>query len=338
MRILIVCSSSGGHVYPGFRFGQYLDRCGEEVRYLGIRGEIEERILPKDALILTDLPKSFSRAVKSPKKTLDSAKKIREILPSFDAVVGFGGFITFFVAHLPEMKKVPLYLHEANLDIGDSNRFSLSRAQAIFTSFPATANARYKKKICFTGNPVSDDVTDRKKDPEYITFVFGSLGSKTLLDRSVAYLSSQDTEDSYLLITSPKYYEEYKNKLKSKKNVTVAPFMEKRELYKNTRLIFCRGGASTLSEVIKSRTNCVCIPSPYVKHNHQDRNARYLAVHHALTIVEEKDYDEKTIREMIDRYQTPYAEMERAAQKSFITPYPCVKMYMKIKYDLDKKE
>lgn len=338
MRILIVCSSSGGHVYPGFKFGQYLDRCGEEVRYLGIRGEIEERILPKESLILTDLPKSFSRAVKAPKKTLDSAKKIRDILPSFDAVVGFGGFITFFVAHLPEMRRIPLYLHEANLDIGDSNRYSLHRARAIFTSFPATEFPRCKKKVCFAGNPVSDDVTDRKDHPEYIAFVFGSLGSRTLLDRSVRYLSSQNGEELYLLITSPKYYEETKNKLKHKKNVTVAPHMEKQELYRNTRLIFCRGGASTLSEVIKSGTNCVCIPSPYVKHHHQERNARYLAIHHALTVVEEKNYDEKTIREMIERYRTPYAAMERAAQKSFITPYPCVKMYMKIKYDLDQKE
>ena len=37
MKILIVCSSSGGHIYPGLSFGKYLVKCGEEVSYLGIK-------------------------------------------------------------------------------------------------------------------------------------------------------------------------------------------------------------------------------------------------------------------------------------------------------------
>ena len=45
MKILIACSSSGGHIYPGLSLGKYLLKCGEEVSYLGIKNLIEEKII-----------------------------------------------------------------------------------------------------------------------------------------------------------------------------------------------------------------------------------------------------------------------------------------------------
>ncbi len=61
MKILIVCSSSGGHIYPGLSFGKYLVKCGEEVSYLGIKNQIEEKIILNN-LILIDIDNSFKKS------------------------------------------------------------------------------------------------------------------------------------------------------------------------------------------------------------------------------------------------------------------------------------
>ena len=47
MKILIVASSSGGHVYPGYKLGCYLEKMGNVVNYLGIYNEIEGRQMIK---------------------------------------------------------------------------------------------------------------------------------------------------------------------------------------------------------------------------------------------------------------------------------------------------
>ena len=52
MRILLVASSSGGHVYIAKHFGEYLSKCNIEHSYLGINGEIEENIFPKKKSVL----------------------------------------------------------------------------------------------------------------------------------------------------------------------------------------------------------------------------------------------------------------------------------------------
>lgn len=336
MKVLIVCSSSGGHVYPGLNFGTYLKKCGENVHYLGITGEIEERIIPHEELTTFNIKKSFKKSIRNPILTFRAIKKINCFIASYDVIIGFGGFITFLVSLCPLIKEKKFYLHEANMDLGDSNKYSLSRATGIFTSYKDTYIKRYKN-VYYVGNPVVDSLKIKSQQKKYISFIFGSLGSKTLLEKTSTYLLSQNDENSYLLITGKKYFLEYYNKLSHKSNVRVIDYIDRDELYSKTKLIFCRGGASTLAEVIVSKTNCVCIPSPYVKHNHQYNNAYFLFTHHALTLVEEKDLTNDKILECLRFYQSDYGRMELINQQSFIMSNVSLKMYLQIKNDYQTK-
>lgn len=331
MKILIVCSSSGGHIYPGLSFGKYLVKCGEEVSYLGIKNQIEEKIILNN-LILIDINNSFKKSLKNPFKTIKGIKRINQIILDYDVIIGFGGFITFLVSRCNNINKKLFYLHEANYDIGDSNKLSLKNSKAIFTSYKDINH----KKAYFVGNPVVDNLNIINKR-KYISFVFGSLGSKTLLDKTSIYLLNQNDNNEYLLVTSDKYFNEFDKLLKNKINVKVIPYVDRNYLYSNTKLIFCRGGASTLSEIINVNVNCVCIPSPYVKHNHQYHNALYYFKYHCLTLVEEKEYNEDKIKECLDYYQTKFKDMELVNQKNFKVDNVCLKMYLKIKNDYNKK-
>ena len=47
MKILIACSSSGGHINPAINFGNYLKSKNHEVTYLGFKNQIESKIIFK---------------------------------------------------------------------------------------------------------------------------------------------------------------------------------------------------------------------------------------------------------------------------------------------------
>lgn len=332
MNILIVCSSSGGHIYPGLALSRFLKRAGERVTFLGIKNQLEEKILKDENLVLFDIPKSFKLALKNPISLLKNRKEHAEFIKKFDVIIGFGGFITFYVSTFKTCKC--LYLHEANVDIGDANKYSLKKAKRLFTTFKITDSKKYHEKVTLCGNPVCDDVDNKKNDKKYISFIFGSLGSKTLIDKTIEYLKKQNDKQTYLLVTSEKYYKYAREQLIQKDNIIICPTINKKDLYESSFIMFCRGGASTLAEAIKSQTNTVCIPSPYVKHNHQYRNAEYLYEHHVIQVILEEKYDENSIKEMINYYKSNYySKMEKENQKSFLKSYPSLEMYLQIKYD-----
>ena len=97
-KILIVSSSSGGHVYPSLILGEELIKRGYKVTYAGIKNQIEEKIIAN--LITYDIPNSFKKALSfnGIKKLHNSKKNIKELIESNDVVIGFGGFITFIFA------------------------------------------------------------------------------------------------------------------------------------------------------------------------------------------------------------------------------------------------
>lgn len=334
MKYLIVCSSSGGHIYPGLYFGSYLKKCGEEVNYLGIKNQIEEKIIKSD-LYVFDIPKSFKVALKNPFKFIYQRKIVNEFVNKYDVIVGFGGFISYFVSILPCIKNKKFYLHEANVDIGDSNLFSLKRCRFLFTSFRNTKNRKYKNKIIYVGNPVTDEIS-KSRLKEFICFIFGSLGSKTLLDKVSDYLLNKNDNEKYILVTGEKYYEEYYHKLKDISNLKVISFIDKKYLYQHCKLIFCRGGASTLMEVMKANINCVCIPSPYVKHNHQFNNAEVLSSYHCLVLIEENKFNNQSIKECLNLYKSKYSVDELKNQKYFVKDNVSLNMYLRIKNDINK--
>ena len=63
MKVLIACSSSGGHINPAISFGKFLKMKGIEVTYLGFKNQLEETFI-KDKLILIEGENSFNKNIK----------------------------------------------------------------------------------------------------------------------------------------------------------------------------------------------------------------------------------------------------------------------------------
>ena len=66
MKVLLVASSSGGHIYPALKLGTYLKKMDVQIKYLGIENEIEENIYPVEERYLIKLPKSFKKSLHKP--------------------------------------------------------------------------------------------------------------------------------------------------------------------------------------------------------------------------------------------------------------------------------
>ena len=105
-----------------------------------------------------------------------------------------------------------------------------------------------------------------------------------------------------MYITGKSYYEEFTKDLDITDNVKVVPYVDNLSgLLKNTDVLISRSGASTMSEVIALHVPTIFIPSPYVANNHQYYNALDLVKKKAALMIEEKDFNCRTLLSDIDK-------------------------------------
>ena len=85
----------------------------------------------------------------------------------------------------------------------------------------------------------------------------------------------------------------------NKSNVIIKERINMAEELKTYDLVFSRSGATSLLELIKSQVEIVLIPSPYVKNNHQYKNALFYYQKGKVDLIEEKDFSSKEIENKI---------------------------------------
>lgn len=296
MKALILCSSSGGHIYPAISFGNYLKSKGVDVEYLGFKNQMEENII-KNNIHLLDSLNSFSKIIKRPKSVFVLVKEIMRFKKNnhYDAYIGFGGFISFLGIFLKG--KENYFIHEQNVILGDSNKIARLFSKKVFYSFSNT-----DRKGILVGNPSSHKMEIKSFDYKSklsILFVFGSLGSETLIKKLLEIEDQLPDMHKYTLVLGYKLYEQYHMKFKK---ITIFKFINLKNEIKNYDLVFTRGGATTLYELIYSRTYSISIPSPYVKNNHQEKNVDYLVKKNLISKIKETDFNIINIKKEIDNY------------------------------------
>ena len=179
------------------------------------------------------------------------------------------------------------------------------------------------KNIIYTGNPVSQRAIECKKynktnlgftkEKKLIIIVMGSLGSTSVNEKILDFLRTFEREDTEMLfITGKKSFNDLNNNLIVPKSTKIVPFFDNLPtIMKSSDLIISRAGASTIAEIMATKTPSILIPSPYVANNHQYYNALDLVNKKISIMLEEKDlnterlpnatdemFDEETIKEV----------------------------------------
>lgn len=323
MKIIVSAGGTGGHIYPALAIIHKIKEKepNSKILYIGTNDRMESTIIPNEGIPYfgidmkginrKNILKNISVLKQYSKNILILKKKIKDFNP--DVVIGVGGYVTAPVIYSAKKLGYKTFIHEQNSIPGLSNKFLAHYADKIGVSLPDSINNFPKTKVVFTGNPRSEEVllgkTISKKElglsltnnKKLVLIVMGSLGSTTMNRKLKETLPLfKDKEYEVVFVTGKNYYDEY-SKIKLPTNVRLVAYLDNmQQVLKNTDLIVSRAGASSIAEITVLGIPSILIPSPYVTHNHQLKNAKSLEKNNATIIIEEAKYDKKVLVKTID--------------------------------------
>lgn len=332
IKILIAAGGSGGHIFPAIALAKRLQNkeSGIDVKFVGSDKVLDRRIFEKEGFKFSLLSANKMPYCVSMKLVpffinlfFDSVKSFF-IVASYrpNAVVGFGGYVSFPVMVSGYLLGIPGLLHEQNVVPGRANKFLFKFAKKIAVSFDGTKRflGKYSKKCVFTGNPIRTEnfINDRisgikrlglDQDKFTILIIGGSQGSHFLNSvflESVRGLSSETKSAIQVIhITGIKDYEKA---VDSYRDIGVAnrvdSFMDRiEEAYSASDLVVTRSGASAVFELAFFGRPMILIPYPFAM-SHQEENAKFFAENGAAIKIGEKtlsaDIFSDTIRALLN--------------------------------------
>ncbi len=321
MKFILTAGGTGGHIYPALSVLDEIKKDKKnEYLYIGTKNRMENDLIPSmgipyEGLEIYGLSKTnIIRDIKNLKCIKTSYNRCLKIMDEFkpDAVIAFGGYVTLPVCLAARKKGIKVFLHEQNMLPGKTNIYLSNKVDAVFVSFKDGKRKLRCKNIIYTGNPVSQraieckkyDKTDLgfSKDKKLIIIVMGSLGSTSVNEKLLDFLRTYERENTEVLfITGKKSYAELKNNLIVPKSTKIVPFFDNLpSLMKSADLIVSRAGASTIAEIMATKTPSILVPSPYVANNHQYYNALDLVNKKISIMIEEKDLNKNTLIDAIN--------------------------------------
>ena len=123
-RIIIAGGGTGGHIFPAIAIANaILKQAPEtEILFVGAIGKMEMEKIPQAGFKIKGLDivgfnrSSLIKNIGLPIKLIKSFFKIRQIFIVFKptAVIGVGGYSSFPVLKLAQVKGIPTFIHESN--------------------------------------------------------------------------------------------------------------------------------------------------------------------------------------------------------------------------------
>ncbi len=321
MRVIISAGGTGGHIYPALAIINKIKEKNpnSEFIYIGTTDRMESTIIPsknipyegiemkglnrKNIFANIGIVSCYLKAIKSAKKIIASFKP--------DIVIGVGGYITAPVIYAACKLGYKTIIHEQNSIPGLTNKMLSKRVDKICVSLEDSLEYFPKDKTIYTGNPRSEECLSVKainkselglsSNKKLVLIVMGSLGSLTI-NNKLKEIVMGFNKKSYevLLVTGKNYYDSF-SKLDVPSNVFLVPYLENMlSVMKKVDLIVTRCGASTIAEITALGIPSILVPSPYVTHDHQTKNALSLVNKDAGVLLLEKDFDSDHLISLVD--------------------------------------
>ncbi len=328
MRVLLTGGGTAGHINPAIAIANYIKEKEpkSEFLFVGTERGLEKTLVPKcgyDIKFIEVMGLRRSLSLQNVKvlinylKSTGVAKKIiKEFKP--DVVIGTGGYVCAPVVKAAAALKIPTLIHEQNVFPGLAIKMLSDRADVTAISFEQTRDMMKAKNIVLTGNPLRPnlfavhdiDVVRARYgfDERPIVLMFGgSLGAEKMNEALTEMITGGYIKDFNLIAsTGERHYKKISSDIKKTtdlekiRNVKVVPYIyNMEEIFFAADVVVGRAGAITVSEITALGKAAVLIPSPYVAHNHQEYNARYLEKNGAAKVVLESEVSGKRIYDEI---------------------------------------
>ncbi len=327
--ILIMAGGTGGHIFPGLAVAEQMRAAGWEVVWMGARGGMEERLVPKHGYRAAWIRARAARGKGIVQKLLlpanllysfwESARCIRRLRP--DVVLGLGGYVAFPGGMMASLWNRPLALHEQNAIPGLANRVLAQVSDKVMAGFPQAL-----KGAEWTGNPVRADIATMelpevrfrgRQGPLRILIVGGSLGAQALneaMPRALALLENRPLVVHQSGVTHlDALRKHYRDAGVQGELVAFIDDMARR--YAEADLVICRAGAVTIAELSAGGMASILVPFPHAVDDHQTANGKFLADHGAALLLQQRDLTPHALAQMIQGLdRSRLLEMARKAR------------------------
>ena len=362
MRVLLTGGGTAGHINPAIAIANYIKEKEphSEFLFVGTERGLEKTLVPKcgyDIKFIDVMGLRRSLSVENIKVFVNYVKSTgvaKRIIKNFkpDVVIGTGGYVCAPVVKAAASLKIPTLIHEQNVFPGLAIKMLAGKADVTAISFEETRDMMKAKKMVLTGNPLRPDLfavhdIDMVRaqygfDEKPIVLMFGgSLGAQKMNEALVQMIEENRIKEFNLIAsTGERHYESISEAIKKTtdltkvKNIKVVPYIyNMEEIFFAADVVVGRAGAITVSEITALGKAAVLIPSPYVAHNHQEYNARYLEKNGAAKVVLENEVSGRKICEEISsilKNKETLAKMQSNSKKIGIAD-ACETIYNYIK-------
>ncbi|HYT47120.1 MAG TPA: undecaprenyldiphospho-muramoylpentapeptide beta-N-acetylglucosaminyltransferase [Burkholderiales bacterium] len=327
--ILIMAGGTGGHIFPGLAVAEQLRAAGWEVVWMGARGGMEERLLPRYGYRAAWIRARAARGKGIVQKLLlpanllfsfwESARHIRRLKPS--VVLGLGGYVAFPGGMMASLLDRPLALHEQNAIPGLANRVLARVCDRVMVAFPdALPGAEW------TGNPVRAEIAaiappeerlQGRDGPLRLLVVGGSLGAQALNNALPEALALLDAKFLVVHQSGEKHLEALQANYRAAgvEGELVAFIEDMARRYAEADLVICRAGAVTIAELSAGGMASILVPFPHAVDDHQTANAHFLADRGAAILLPQKELSAEKLAELLRMLDRPkLLEMAKKAR------------------------
>lgn len=336
--IMIMAGGTGGHIFPALAVADHLRAQGWNVVWIGVRGGMEERLIPPRGYAVSWVRFSGVRgrgvvaAALLPLNLLvafwQTARAIFAHRP--DVVLGMGGYVSFPGAMMASFLQKPLAIHEQNSVAGLANRVLAKLADRVLTTFPGAFGEA--TAVVWTGNPVRQEIA-AMAPPENryasragqlrVLVVGGSLGARVLnevVPDALALIEPQ-SRPRVTHQAGTAHHDAVRSRYQARGvDATVIPFIDDMAArYAETDLVICRAGATTIAEIAAAGVASVLVPYPHSVDDHQTINARFLAERGAALLIPQSELTPQGLAEVLSKFTRErllaMAQSARAAGK-----------------------
>ena len=294
---------TGGHIYPALAVAQEIEKLYPlKALFIGSGRGAERRIyddhFPFEHVILKSKGSDGSRIsylYLNSKAFLKSLFILKRFRPDF--VFTTGGYVGGIVAYAAHVLKIPIFLHESNVEVGIANKRITSYARISFCAFEQSREAL--KNPYVSGTPVREDFffpkdeSFKRKFPSKTVLIFGGSEGSNFLDESTNFLSSQLKEVEFIHAGKQRVERE---------NVVHFDYIDDMAYYmRNVDVVISRAGASTLAELIACKVPSILVPWKGALNSHQMKNARYLESLSAAFVMDEQNDDVTYLKKLLEK-------------------------------------
>jgi UDP-N-acetylglucosamine--N-acetylmuramyl-(pentapeptide) pyrophosphoryl-undecaprenol N-acetylglucosamine transferase len=313
--LLIMAGGTGGHIFPGLAVAEQARAAGWQVVWMGGRGGMEERLVPRHGYGTAWIRARAARGKGLLQKLLlptnllfsfwESARHIRRIRP--DVVLGLGGYVAFPGGMMASLLGKPLALHEQNAIAGLANKVLAGVSDKVMVAFPdALRGAEW------TGNPVRADIASMappeerfrgREGPLRILIVGGSLGAQALNEAVPRALALLGERPHVLHQSGEKHLESLRAHYAAAgvQGELIAFIDDMARRYAQADLVICRAGAVTIAELSAGGMASILVPFPHAVDDHQTANARFLSERGAAMLLPQTDLTPQRLADTLRR-------------------------------------